>query len=97
MTEDDLKDDKNFEAATLGIETEAWVRTKPGKFLWDKAVGEEEQSFEDFLKADPTDTSEMIRIQQQARIARMFREWVSEAIAVGKHAEEQIRTNEEII
>jgi len=89
-------DDPLFEQATLGIEVEAFLKTKFGKYLWGTALEEEGKAMAEFLSANPADNAEFIRIQQDALVARRIREWLLTAITSGELAEQQIRDQEEM-
>ena len=73
---------------------ESFVTSGPGKVLWEQSFQEEAACFEDFLKADPTNTAEMTRIQIRAKAARLFKEIVTSAVASGHVAEQQLESDE---
>ena len=96
QVEEAFIDDPLFEKATLGIEIEAFLKTKPGKYLWETALEAEGKAMAEFLNANPADSKELIRIQQDALVARRVREWLLTAVNAGELAEQQIRDQEEV-
>lgn len=82
MTQDDLVKD-----ATFGIEVEAFLHSRMGKFLVEQAESERDAALEEFKTADTADAKEMARLQNRVWRAESFQTWLAEIVQAGWNAE----------
>ena len=85
-------DDPDLRAVAVGLDAEHFVEnTKLGKFLINRAHECRISALEQLTLVDATDANAIIRLQWASRTPDLFLQWLDEAIALGRSAEESIR------
>ena len=83
-----------YEIAQLGIEVDAWFRTRVGKYVLAKAQEEIEEASTALLEVDSEDTKEIKRLQRVAAQARLAIVWLNAAIIDGESAHHTLTEEE---
>lgn len=91
MAED--TDTGTFRIARLGIEVEAWFRTKVGLYVLERAEREVEEAFSDWLDTPPEDQTP--ELHRRANAARDAVAWLNDAIADGEAAHRDLQEEED--
>lgn len=90
-----MSDDRELmETVKFGIEVEAFLEGKIGRYLVERARREVAEAQEALATVVPSDTQEIIRLQNQVFRAKSFESWLAEAVAEGWNAEAQLRSQE---
>jgi len=88
-------DDELMSLARLGIDAEAFMGTKLGRFLHQKATDEILEATSELIAADPADAKANTDIRNKIHVANMFLVWMRESINVGHAAHDQLRALDE--
>lgn len=79
----------------LGDLFKTWINTDIGRYI----VGRADQYEYDILRklgeTDPKDTTQIIRLQTEARLPGRIKEWISDAIEAGEAAKFQLHQDME--
>jgi len=86
-------EDLRFNEARLGVEAEKFLSTNMGKYLVGRADLELEEAHKKMETCPP---EELQDLQNQAWRANQFITWLAEAIHNGRHAEFELKQNEEL-
>lgn len=86
-------EDLRFNEARLGVETEKFLSTNLGKYLVGRANLELEEAHSKMEICPP---EELKDLQNKAWRANQFITWLAEAIHNGRHAEFELKQNEEL-
>lgn len=78
----------------LGLDVEQFMQSKVGRYLVGRAMHEADQATEQLKTADPENSKEIRRLQNEIYRSNQVIEWLNEALQAGKNAEEQIHQNE---
>jgi hypothetical protein len=76
----------------LGIECQRFLQTKLGAELVRRCTENHDAAMTGLLDADPTNSKEIRRIQNDARIPLMILEFIDNVISSGEFAEEQYQS-----
>lgn len=81
-------------AVELGLDAQAFLGTRVGKYLVERAEAERDEAFEAIKQADP-DSPKLIRdLQHRIWRAEQFQYWIAEMIQSGTLAEEQLQAGD---
>jgi len=80
----------------LGIDLEQFLESPHGRYLEGRAKFALAAARDQLEIADPTNSVEVRRFQNDARVARMFMEWVTEGISRGEQAAHQLKLEDVI-
>lgn len=83
-------DDELLSLAKMGIDAEAFLRTKLGQFILDKASREITETTQELIAADPDDIKLNRDLRNRIHVANMVRSWLSDAVALGRAAHDQL-------
>jgi len=87
--------DSGMRAVSLGLDAEHFVTyDKMGRYLIERAHRCRVAALEELATVNPTAHGAIAQLQWKARIPDMFLQWLEEAIAEGKAAEEIILQEE---
>lgn len=86
--------DYTIEKAKLGVEAENFLSTSLGRYLLDRSEVEVERLMRELVDTPTENTDANNRIRNQIAVARQFRDWVTEAIAEGRIAHDELRERE---
>lgn len=87
--------DKELEAiAAGGMDVEAFMRSTVGRYVLNRAQEEIEEARTQLEAVDPEDPKAIRDLQFVIAVARATTSWLSEAVAEGKNAEEQLAARE---
>ena len=75
--------------ASIGFSLQELESSDAGKYLWGKAEAMERAAELEFRSIDPEDTKEVRRLQNEIKVADMFRKFMTEGIESGKLAEDE--------
>lgn len=75
----------------MGIDAESFIRTPLGKFLIRKADNEIAAATEELIETEPIDIKAATEIRNRIHVARMFKVWLGDAIAIGHSAHDQLK------
>jgi len=89
-----MNTDEAFNMAVLGVETEKFLLTPTGKYLLERAEIDREKAINEFKTVDPTNTSEVRRIQTDLDTPDRIVKWLSDAIDSGRAAHDALRNQE---
>ena len=78
--------DELIAAAEIGDEAKRFIESDLGKCMLGMAQQEVLAAQEALEKVDPQNTAEIVRLQNQARLGRFFREWMLELLDRGESA-----------
>jgi len=78
--------------AVFGQQVENFLRTDIGNYLLESAKSKKDQAVEEFKKVDPLNSAEVLKAQNEIRIADLFMDWLAEAIQNGRQASENLET-----
>jgi len=90
MTEPDI----TVEKAQLGIEADQFLSTPLGRYLLERSETDVERLKEALVATDANDTTRNQQIRNKIYIARQFRDWITEVIAEGHMAYDELRERE---
>lgn len=88
-------DDEFLSIARMGVDAETFLRTPLGQFLEKKARREEAEAVAGLVDAAPDDVKANTELRNQIHVARMFLNWMHDAIEAGRAAHDQLRDMEE--
>ena len=89
------ENDPNMRAVSRGLDAEHFVtHDKIGQYLIERAHQCRVAALEELVMVNPTNHGQITQLQWKARIPDMFLQWLDEAIAEGKAAEEIILQEE---
>lgn len=91
MAEDTITD--TFRIARLGIEVEAWFRTKVGMYVLERAEREVEEAFSQWLDTSPE--KQDAGLHRKANAARDAVSWLNDAIADGEAAHRDLQEEDD--
>lgn len=86
MTEKTGTLDELIATAELGDEAKRFLESDLGKVMLGLAQQEVELAQEDLEEVEPTDTAEIRKLQNQAKVGRWFEKWLRELLADGEAA-----------
>jgi hypothetical protein len=87
--------DPSMRAVSLGLDAEHFVtHDKMGQYLIERAHECRVAALEELVTVNPTNHGAITQLQWKARIPDLFLQWLDEAIAEGKAAEEIILQEE---
>ena len=88
--------DPYFRAAEFGIELQHFISAhgKIGRYLWERADAHRVEALEKLATVDPTDTKEIVRLQHEFQIPKLFYDWIEQGIQEGLAAEATIEVQE---
>lgn len=93
---DELQDLEDI--AHYGIEVEAFLNQHPiGKLLLRRAQDQLERAQRELVNVSAADTPRVIALQQDARVALCFIDWLAECINDGRAATDQLRAYDDDI
>jgi hypothetical protein len=89
--------DPHMRAVSIGIDTEHFItHDKTGQYLVEKAHECRINALEELVNVDPTNATGVLELQWKARIPDLFMQWLDQAIAEGRAAEEIILQEESL-
>lgn len=92
----DDRDTREFmEQVKFGIEVEAFLTGKIGKYLLERAHAEIDQAVEELKRVNARDTAAVVKLQNQIWRAESIDGWLAEKVQEGWNAEEHLRSQEE--
>lgn len=91
---DSRQDDLQLEVARLGVEAEAFMHSHVGRYLLERADHEIEINMVKLVEVDPGDYKANREIRNKIHVAKMFKDWIAEAIASGRVAHEAMMEQE---
>lgn len=86
--------DPRFAEVQLGIEAEAFVHSKLGRYLIGRAEDERQRALEALATADPEDAKTIRQLQNQQWRANTVLGWLAEAIETGAHLEAELTADQ---
>lgn len=86
MDRDDL-----LERAQFGQQIELFFGSQVGQYLRNRALEQYNAAIEQWKSCDPTDTRLVMKLQNEARVAEWFEQWLTEAIIDGAKALELLQ------
>ena len=90
------QNDPLMRAVVLSADVEHFLyHDKVGMYLMDRAVNTRAEALERFADVDPFKPDEILALQWKQKVPDLFIQWLEEALAAGKEAEEQIRIEDE--
>ena len=92
MREEEL--DEAFEVAKFGIEVERFLSTPIGKYLVERAEREGDEAIKAMKQVDPSNESEVRKVQDGLTIPDKVVSWLAEAIGEGHACEYQLHESE---
>ena len=98
MNQQELNQHKQdlFNIGRIGIKAQEFLDSEVGKMLRAKSDREYMSAMQKLVTADPTNQSEIVRLQQEAEIAKGSVRWLVEMVNESEAAEEQLRSYEQI-
>jgi hypothetical protein len=79
----------------LGLDAQAFMRTKLGQYLIGRANEIVEEAVEKLKEADPDDTKAIRDLQNTIRLNESFMYWLADAVTQGQSAEELLIQQQE--
>lgn len=95
MTPDQEQNRKLFADVDFGMEIEAFLRSKVGKYLLARAEDDREKGVAELLEADPSNMAKILQLQSQVKRADSIQQWMAEAIQQGTYAQQQLMEQDE--
>jgi hypothetical protein len=83
-----------FERAGFGKEVELFWGSGVGQYLRNRAQECYSEAIQSLKSVDPTDTRAVMKAQNEARVAEMFEQWLSQAVLDGLKALELLEGEE---
>jgi len=83
-----------FERAGFGKEVELFWGSGVGQYLRNRAQECYSEAIQSLKSVDPTDTRAVMKAQNEARVAEMFEQWLSQAVLDGIKALELLEGEE---
>ena len=83
-----------LERAGFGKEVELFWGSGIGQYLRNRAQECYSEAIQNLKSVDPTDTRAVIKAQNEARVAEMFEQWLSQAVLDGLKALELLEGEE---
>jgi hypothetical protein len=90
------QNDPLMRAVVLSTDVEHFINhNKVGMYLMARAVESRADALEKFAHVDPFQAKAVLALQWEQKIPDLFIQWLEEALAAGREAEEQIRIEDE--
>ena len=86
----DIKEDQYTQEARLGIDCDRFLASSIGKYLWGRVDEQVESAEIEFRSVDVHDSNAVQKIQNNIRVAELFKIWMLDAIQQGQVAEDVI-------
>ena len=83
-----------FDRAGFGKEVELFWGSSIGQYLRNRAQECYSEAIQSLKSVDPTDTRAVMKAQNEARVAEMFEQWLSQAVLDGLKALELLEGEE---
>jgi hypothetical protein len=83
-----------FERAGFGKEVDLFWGSGIGQYLRNRAQACYSEAIQSLKSVDPTDTRAVMKAQNEARVAEMFEQWLSQAVLDGLKALEILEGEE---
>lgn len=80
----------------LGLDIERLMGTDIGRYLQQRAQDKHDAALEALSTVDPEDARAVRALQNEAAVARMFLEWLGEAVTEGEQAQMQLEQQDRI-
>jgi hypothetical protein len=91
---DMVENDRQLQAASMGIEAERFLRSKLGKYILERVEQEIEEGYKALSIADPDSPGSIRHHQFNIAVARTVPQWLAAVIRDGRAAEAAIREEE---
>lgn len=90
------QNDPLMRAVVLSADVEHFINhDKVGMYLMERAVETRADALEKFAHVDPFKAKDVLALQWEQKIPDLIIQWLEEALAAGREAEEQIRIEDE--
>lgn len=76
----------------FGLDVEAFMSTRLGRYLTEKANADVQSAAEALLEVDPEDPKAIRKLQTKAAAAGMFLLWLGEAVTLGENAQREFES-----
>lgn len=82
--------DEYIAAVDLGDQAGIFLRGPLGQYIIGVSEQEAQKAADELMEADPHDTTKIIKLQIDMRVAKAAVGWLAEAIVMGQESEDQI-------
>lgn len=95
-TPQEQHDIENMRAeVAFGLDVQQFMGTSMGRYLTARAQTEIDNAKDELIDADPDDPKAVRAIQNKAKVASMFLEWMGQAVTTGEIAQAEWRASAE--
>jgi hypothetical protein len=79
------------EKMLLGLDAEAFMQTRLGGYLAERVEAMEAAAKDHLAEVDPEDTKAIRALQNDIKVASLFKQWICDAFNEGQHANAELQ------